>query len=138
MLARHWPTYAAYPEAVPDRATPNLPSRDLEATETFYARIGFGTDFRDEGWMILRRGDLVLEFFPHPRLKPSRSSFGACLRVEDVDALYDACRSAGIPEATRGFPRLHPPTVESSGLRIGALIDPDGSLLRLIADPPRI
>lgn len=31
-----------------------------------------------------------------------------------------------------GPPRLHAPKLEESGLRIGALIDPDGNLIRLI------
>src|SRR2546428_13438211 len=35
-----------------DRATPNLPSRDLDATARFYARLGFVEKFHDEGWMI--------------------------------------------------------------------------------------
>jgi hypothetical protein len=34
-----------------------------------------------------------------------------------------------------GWPRLHPPEVEASGLRIGALIDADGNLLRLVQNP---
>ena len=44
-----------------DRATPNLPSRDFEATARFYAALGFTESWRDAGWMILRRGDLTLE-----------------------------------------------------------------------------
>lgn len=39
-----------------DHATPNLPSRDFEATPLFYARLGFTEIWRDEGWMILERG----------------------------------------------------------------------------------
>ena len=49
-----------------DHATPNLPSRDFEATSQFYTRLGFQQGWRDEGWMILKRGGLTLEFFPHP------------------------------------------------------------------------
>lgn len=118
-----------------DRATPNLPARDFAATSAFYARLGFVEQYRDDGWMILGRGGLVLEFFPHPDLDPATSSFGSCLRLDDLDAFYGACVDAGIPEADRGWPRLHPPRVEASGLRIGALLDPDASLLRLIANP---
>lgn len=32
-----------------DHATPNLPSRDLEATALFYAALGFEQGWRDEG-----------------------------------------------------------------------------------------
>lgn len=118
-----------------DTATPNLPSRDLGATSDFYGRLGFAETYRDEGWMILRRGEVVLEFFPFPDLDPAQSSFGSCLRLDDVDAFYRVCLDIGLPETTTGFPRLHPPRREESGLRIGALIDPDGTLLRLIEDP---
>ncbi|EAM1903749.1 hypothetical protein DS808_03150 [Salmonella enterica] len=52
-----------------DQATPNLPSRDFDSTAAFYERLGFGIVFRDAGWMILQRGDLMLEFFAHPSFK---------------------------------------------------------------------
>ena len=63
------------------------------------------------------------------------SSFGSCLRLDDVDAFYRVCLAAGVAETNRGWPRLHAPEVEDSGLRIGALIDPDCSLVRLIQNP---
>ena len=118
-----------------DRATPNLPSRDFSATSHFYAALGFVEQYRDEGWMILTRGSVTLECFPYPDLDPPASSFGSCLRLDDVDDFFQACLDAGVPQATRGWPRLHAPRVEASGLRIGALLDPDASLLRLIANP---
>jgi hypothetical protein len=120
---------------VPDTATPNLPSRDFATTSGFYDRLGFSEAYRDEGWMILTRDQLMLEFFPLPDVDPAESSFGCCLRLDDVDSFYRVCVEAGLPETTKGFPRLHPPRLEQSGLRIGALIDPDGTLLRIIANP---
>lgn len=118
-----------------DRVTPNLPSQDFSVTSAFYARLGFVEDFRDDGWMILARGDVVIEFFPHPELDPATSSFGCCLRLDDVDAFHATCLAAGVPETDHGWPRLHAPVADPSGLRIGALIDPDCSLLRLVANP---
>ena len=115
-----------------DHATPDLPSRDFETTSRFYAKIGFEEGWRDEGWMIFKRGELTLEFFPHPDLDPLTSNFSCCLRLDDLDAFYAACLVTGLPETCWGQPRLHPPKVEDSGLRIGALIDPDGTLVRLI------
>ena len=32
-----------------DHATPNLPSRSFDATEKFYAALGFERSWRDEG-----------------------------------------------------------------------------------------
>ncbi|MGH8584191.1 MAG: bleomycin resistance protein [Gammaproteobacteria bacterium] len=115
-----------------DHATPNLPSRDFGTTSRFYAALGFVESWRDDGWMILKRGELTLEFFPHPELDPLTSWFSCCLRLDDVDAFYAVCKAAGLPEICRGQPRLHPPRVEDWGGRIGALIDPDGNLVRLI------
>ncbi|HWQ85114.1 bleomycin resistance protein [Brevundimonas sp.] len=118
-----------------DHATPNLPSRDFEQTARFYGKLGFEQGWRDGGWMILRRGDLMLEFFPYPDLDPGASSFSACLRLDDVDAFHAVCKAASVPERSGGFPRLQAPALEHSGLRIGYLLDPDGSLLRLVQNP---
>jgi catechol 2,3-dioxygenase-like lactoylglutathione lyase family enzyme len=115
-----------------DHATPNLPSRDFEATADFYSRLGFEEGWRDRGWMILTRGALTLEFFSHPDLKPSESWFSCCLRLDDLPAFYRSCLEAGVPEKASGQPRLQPPRKEDGGLTIAALVDPDGTLVRLI------
>lgn len=121
--------YHLQPERpVTDRATPNLPSRDFAATAAFYARLGFDEVFRDDGWMILARGALQLEFFPHATLDPRANYAGSCLRVDDARALHAAFAAAGLPE--RGIPRLTPPVDEPWGFRMFALVDLDGNLLR--------
>ena len=115
-----------------DYATPNLPAKDMAATSAFYQKLGFSEDYVSPGWMILSRGGLQLEFFPYPDLDPSTSSFGSCLRVDDLQGLYQACVTSGIPQAHLGMPRVHPPQKEASGLTIAYLIDPNGSLIRII------
>ncbi len=115
-----------------DHATPNLPSRDFAATSRFYGALGFVEGWRDAGWMILRRGGLTLEFFPFPNLDPLQSSFGCCLRLDELDRFYSACKAAGLLELHSGIPRLNPPRVEASGMRIAYLVDLDGSLIRLV------
>ena len=115
-----------------DHSTPTLPSRDFEATSRFYGSLGFAESWRDQGWMILKRGGLALEFFPYPDLDPAESSFGCCLRLDELTRFYEACKATGLREAHAGIPRLVPPRVESSGLLIGYLVDPDGSLVRLV------
>jgi catechol 2,3-dioxygenase-like lactoylglutathione lyase family enzyme len=115
-----------------DHATPNLPSRDFEATSRFYGALGFVESWRDEGWMILRRGGLTLEFFPYPDLDPLESSFSCCFRLDELERFYSACKAAGLLEKPSGHPRLNPPRVESSGRRIAYMVDLDGSLIRMI------
>ena len=112
-------------------STPNLPSRDFDKTREFYAQIGFAPEFQDAEWMSLRKGNLVLEFFLHPKLKPSKSWFSCCLRLDDLDEFFRDCKAAMIVESDRGAPRLQAPN-ELDSMRIGALIDIDGTLLRLI------
>jgi catechol 2,3-dioxygenase-like lactoylglutathione lyase family enzyme len=129
-LRRLWPHKEN--NAMSDFATPNLPSRDFAATEKFYSALGFITGWRDNGWMILTRGALKLEFFPHPELDPKTSWFSCCLRLDDLDSFYAVCKAAGIAEKNNGHPRLRPPKMEDWGGRMGALIDPDGTLVRLI------
>lgn len=113
-------------------STPNLPSRSFSETVRFYAQLGFVVAFRDEGWLILERDGLQLEFFPHPDLDPLTSWFSCCLRLDDIDQFCELCRTVGIPETDTGQPRLQSPTDQEWGGRMGALVDPHGTLLRLI------
>lgn len=119
-----------------DHAVPNLPSRDFDATVAFYGGFGFTPTFRDDGWLILRRGELTLEFFPHPDLDPESSSCMCSVRVDDLEELYGQIRATGVPEATVGHPRLHPVQRQPWGQRAGFLIDPDGTQLSLIENLP--
>ncbi|HTL42161.1 MAG TPA: bleomycin resistance protein [Pseudolysinimonas sp.] len=115
-----------------ESAVPNLPSRDFGDTAAFYGAFGFDVVHRDDGWLVLRRGGLRLEFFPFPDLVPEESSFMCSLRVDDVDELYRQIRHAGIVESSVGAPRLHPVRMQPWGQRAGFLIDPDGTQLHLV------
>jgi len=117
-----------------DHATPNLPSRDFTATADFYAGFGFTESWRDDNWMILERGGITLEFFPYPELDPAKSWFSCCLRLDDVQSFFDDILRSGVPEMAAGWPRLHRPKAEEWGGTVGALIDLDGSLLRLVQE----
>ncbi|MFG6444526.1 bleomycin resistance protein [Microbacterium sp. P07] len=115
-----------------DRAVPNLPSREFDATVAFYGGFGFEPTYRDDGWLMLRRGGLELEFFLFPDLVPDDSSFMCSIRVDDVDELYRLIRQAGVEEKATGRPRLLPVEVQPWGQRAGFLVDPDGTQLQLI------
>jgi hypothetical protein len=110
-----------------DQAIPNLPSRSFDDTAEFYGGFGFEPTYRDAGWMILRRGDLQLEYFPAPDLVPAESSFLCSVRVDDLDGLYEAIRASGVPESRTGIPRIVPATAQSWGQRVGFLVDLDGT-----------
>ncbi|KAF2439164.1 hypothetical protein P171DRAFT_132472 [Karstenula rhodostoma CBS 690.94] len=62
-------------------------------------------------------------------LHPAASWFSCCFRMDHVEAFFSELVR---PEQTTGFPPAHRPKKEDSGMTIGALIDPDGSLIRLI------
>lgn len=114
----------------PDIAIPTLPSRSLPATLAFYARLGFEGDLLGGGtYGIVVRGTVELHFFPYPDLNPAESSFGAYIRVQDVDTVYRAFAQAGLPG--RGIPRMDRLEDKPWGMREFAVIDLDGSLLRI-------
>jgi hypothetical protein len=115
---------------MPDRITANLPARNFDETTKFYEALGFTVSYKDVQWMILRRGPLELEFFPFPDLDPHTSSFSACVRVDDLDGLYEEFLTAGLPNTS--IPRMTPPRTETFGLRFFSVVDLDGSLLRCI------
>lgn len=115
-----------------DRITANLPSRDFDMTLGFYGALGFDVALRGEDWMILTRGGLELEFFRHPDLDPRESWFSACVRVDDPEGLRDAWKRVGLSEAESDIPRLTGFFTPKDAPRMFAVIDPDGSLLRVI------
>ncbi len=117
---------------MPDRIIANLPSRDFAATVDFYGALGFDAGFRNEGWLILDRGPLEIEFFPHRDLDPRSSWFSACVRVDDLDGLFAMWRAAGLPTDGTAIPRLTDIVELPNAPRMFALVDPDGSLLRVL------
>lgn len=119
-----------------DRITANLPAADFDRTEDFYRSLGFATDFKDSDWMILSRGPLELEFFPHPNVDPLTSWFSACIRVDDLDGLYAAFGTAGLSDDPCATPRLKGPVKTPGVPRMFALVDCDGSLLRCLQNGP--
>ena len=112
-----------------DRVNPTLLSRNLAGTSAFYVRLGFREVFRDAGWLIVGRGALQLEFFPHPALDPWANHAGCCLRVADARALHETFGAAGLPADPGAIPRLTPPIDQPWGFREFALVDADGNLL---------
>jgi len=114
-----------------DIAIPLLPSRSMADTRRFYQKLGFSGDMVSPhgDYMILQRGTLELHFFLHRALVPAGSAFGCYCRVQDVDSIYAAFTQADLP--LHGIPRITTLENKPWGLREFAVIDEDGSLLRI-------
>lgn len=115
-----------------DRITANLPSSNFDATVDFYGKLGFAVGFRNEGWLILQREGLELEFFHHPTVDKWTSWFSACVRVDNLDDLRQEWLAAGLDADTKSIPRLTEMFKLPDAPRMFALVDADGSLLRCI------
>ena len=113
-----------------ERPEPILPSRNIDETRTFYARLGFDPWFRGRwDYEIVSRGHLVIHFFPKPGLIPGDNDTSCYWRVKDADKLYSEFLTLGLP--SEGIPRLTAPENKPWGMREFALIDPSGNLVRV-------
>jgi len=114
-------------------AAPILPARDLAATRAFYERLGFETvgwwPQAFGGYAILKRGAIEMHFFSFPDLAPSDSYAQCYWRVDDVNALHaDFSR---LDLSATGIPRLAAVEDKPWGTREFALVDPNGTLVRV-------
>ncbi|MEZ5456546.1 MAG: VOC family protein [Lysobacteraceae bacterium] len=116
---------------ITDLAIPQLPARSMARTIAFYTALGFDVEVVSphQDYAIGSRGSLELHFFLHPELEPAASSFGCYFRVGDVDALHAQFSSAKLPG--KGIPRITTPENKPWGLREFAVVDEDGSLIRI-------
>ncbi|MEO6800483.1 MAG: hypothetical protein ABI178_11150 [Rhodanobacter sp.] len=97
-----------------------LPSNDLDASEAFYARLGFVRHGGDDDYRILSNGgggDLHLTRAVEGWLMPGRNPFGLYLLVEQVDEL--ATSMGRVAEA------------KPWGMYEFSLSDPDETLVRI-------
>jgi uncharacterized glyoxalase superfamily protein PhnB len=113
-----------------DIAIPQLPSRSIRKTLAFYERLGFvGQAVPGHAYAIVERGELELHFFLHETLRPENSAFSCYLRVQDVEAIHQAFSAARLP--AQGIPRMEPLENKPWGMREFAVIDEDGTLIRV-------
>ena len=97
-----------------------LPCNDLDASEAFYARLGFTHREGDDGYRMLsdgRGGELHLTAAVEGWLVPGRNPFGLYLYTEDVDDLAAAMGRR--------------PEDKPWGMYEFALSDPDETLVRV-------
>lgn len=112
-----------------EKLSPILPSRDIDAAEAFWNRLGFRTVHKDAtGYLILKRDGAELHFWLNPQLVPVRNDAGGYLRPNDIDGLDAEWSALDLP--TAGVPRYHRAEDKPWGMRELAVIDPDGNLIR--------
>lgn len=101
-----------------------LPCNDLEASVSFYRKLGFKQQNKDNDYRIMsdgRGGSLHLTNAVDGWLIRGRNPFGLYLYTEDVDALA----------ASLGKLLLHKPEHKPWGMYEFALSDPDETLVRV-------
>ena len=107
------------------QAIPVLPSADFDRTARFYALLGFAGPRAYPDYLILRRDGVELHFFLEEgdhTYGHGHSHFGAYLRAEGLDGLFETLLAAGVA--------LDPPADQPWGQRELSVLDPDGSFLR--------
>jgi catechol 2,3-dioxygenase-like lactoylglutathione lyase family enzyme len=115
-----------------ERAEPILPSRDLDETRAFYAKLGFTSWWGGQArwpYEIVSRGHLVVHFFNEPALVPAENETSCYWRVRDADRLYHQFAALDLP--SEGIPRLTQPVDQPWGMREFAIVDPSGNLVRI-------
>jgi hypothetical protein len=101
-----------------------LPCNDLDASEAFYALLGFGKHADHGDYRILHDGhgaSLHLSKAPEGWLIPGRNPFGLYLYTDNVTALA----------ARMGDRSIHAPEDKPWGMFEFAVSDPDETLVRV-------
>ena len=103
------------------RVAPMFAVRNLDASMTHYRRLGFTTRaYEGGGYGFATRGSIEIHLGTVPDGDPRTSA--AYLFVDDADQLAEEWRAAGV--------RVHEPVDTQWGQREGAVVDPDGNVIR--------
>ena len=104
------------------RIAPIFPVRDLDVALTHYARLGFNTRaYEGGGYGFAVTDDVEI----HLGVVTNIAEHGhgsAYLFVDDADALAERWQAAGV--------EVHPPEDTPWGQHEGAVVDPDGNVIR--------
>ncbi len=105
------------------RAAPIFPVRDLALSFAHYQRLGFKTrEYEGGGYGFVTRDGVEIHLGVVSQIFPSDAKHSAYLWVDDADALAEAWRASGA--------EVHMPEDTEWGQHEGALVDPDGNVLR--------
>ena len=103
-----------------DAVSPILPVHDLERSLRHYEKLGFAVrtyTSGDYGFAARDGIEIHLGCTPH-----AATASSAYLFVDDADSLADSWRAAGVT--------VHGPEDTEWGKREGAVVDPDGNVIR--------
>ncbi len=105
------------------RAAPILPVRDLDASLSYYQRLGFRVRAYEGGdYGFAKRDRAEIHLGVAPDLPPSDAKHSAYLWVDDADELAQSWLTAGV--------EVHMSEDTEWGQHEGAVVDPDGNVLR--------
>jgi catechol 2,3-dioxygenase-like lactoylglutathione lyase family enzyme len=105
------------------RSAPILPVRDLGIARAFYDRLGFAThEYEGGGYGFAKRDRVEIHLGVVPGHQASAANHSAYLWVDDADALAREWHAAGV--------HVHMPEDTEWGQHEGAVVDPDGNVLR--------
>jgi catechol 2,3-dioxygenase-like lactoylglutathione lyase family enzyme len=105
------------------RTAPILPVRDIAASLDHYKRLGFAIrEWAGGGYGYATRDGFEIHLGVDPANGASGAKHTAYLFVDDADALAQEWRAAGAD--------VHGPEDTEWGQHEGAMVDPDGNVLR--------
>jgi predicted enzyme related to lactoylglutathione lyase len=106
-----------------NRSAPIFPVRDLQTSLAHYQRLGFDIrEYEGGGYGYVTRDGVEIHLGVVPDISPSSAKHSAYLWVDDADELAAAWQTAG--------GEVHMPEDTEWGQHEGALVDPDGNVLR--------
>jgi hypothetical protein len=109
--------------AVVRRAAPIFPVRDLDVSLNHYRRLGFAVrEYHGGGYGFANRDGVEIHLGVMPRPDSETVKHSAYLWVDDSDALAEEWRRVGA--------EVHMPEDTEWGQHEGAMVDPDGNILR--------
>jgi hypothetical protein len=96
-----------------DKVIPILPCPDIKGQVEFYQQLGFdllGSYKSPNSYAVVQLGDIELHFYGSRKMVPAENATMCFVRVEDVDAVYNAFIS-GLKQHTGKIPRSGIPRI---------------------------
>jgi hypothetical protein len=104
---------------------PKLPMRNQTITHDFYVKqLGFQLCGSYPGYLMVQKDQIQIHFFEFAELDPLLNDGQVYIRTDDIEALYDHLRKAGVAIHPNGHLAVKP-----WGQKEFSVLDPDHNLL---------